>query len=270
MEIEVLMSTMSSHPMNIFLKSNIISDTIIVNQFEDFYVEHNKLEKCTCKIYSSNERGVGLSRNTALLRAERDICVMADDDMVYANDYQEIIKKAYLENPSADMIVFRVDEHNSEGVKIGVTKNKRLRFYNSLKYGTVTFTYRRESAIRNRIFFSTEFGGGSRYGSGEDSLFIWDFMKKKLKVYTCNEKIADVYTSESTWFEGYNEKYFYDKGALFYALSKWFSWLLIVQFLFRHRDTYSDKFRMSEVYTIMMSGLRDYRRKKPDKFAEMK
>ena len=42
----------------------------------------------------------------ALMRADADICLFADDDMVYEDNYVEIIENAFRDNPYADVIVF--------------------------------------------------------------------------------------------------------------------------------------------------------------------
>ena len=60
------------------------------------------------------------------------------------------------------------------------------------------------------------FGPGGIYSHGEDTLFIVDSLKKGLKVYGVNVLIGSASNSSSTWFNGYDEKYFFDKGALFY------------------------------------------------------
>src|SRR5699024_7943537 len=160
--------------------------------------------------------GVGLSRNNALMRATADICLMADDDMIYKDNYTDIVINAFKENPKADIIMFNVPIHKENGDTIvKVKKNERVRFYNSLRYGTVNIAFKKDSIIKKDVFFSLLFGGGARYGSGEDSLFIINSLKKGLKIYSCTEVIAEINDNGSTWFEGYNKKYFFDRGALF-------------------------------------------------------
>ena len=72
--------------------------------------------------------------------------------------------------------------------------------------------------LYNSISFSLLFGGGARYGSGEDSLFLQECFKAGMKVYRSPIKVADIRQDTSSWFTGYNDKYYRDKGALFAAL----------------------------------------------------
>ena len=66
---------------------------------------------------------------------------------------------------------------------------------------------RRESLLASGVTFSLLFGGGARYGSGEDSLFLKTFIDKGFSVYTAPVTIAEEKAGESTWFAGYNEKF---------------------------------------------------------------
>ncbi|WP_454861529.1 hypothetical protein [Peribacillus frigoritolerans] len=73
MELEVLVSTMHQKDMTIINKMNIIGNAIIINQCNNNDLkEINEKNRCI-KMYSFNERGIGLSRNTALMRAAADM-----------------------------------------------------------------------------------------------------------------------------------------------------------------------------------------------------
>ena len=66
-----------------------------------------------------------------------------------------------------------------------------------------------------------------------------------------------MYNKTSTWFKGYNEKYFFDKGALFTAISRRFRILLIMQYLLRHRGVLKD-IKFLEAIKLMLKGSKDY------------
>ena len=57
------------------------------------------------------------------------------------------------------------------------------------------------------------FGGGCLYGSGEDTLFIADCFRAGLTVYSHSYVLGQCAKDSSSWFTGYNGKFFYDKGA---------------------------------------------------------
>lgn len=258
MTLEMLISTLNCQDeLMLIKKMNISSDAILINQREEVYYKSINYKKNKIKIYGFNERGIGLSRNNALFRASGNICVFSDDDMIYTDDYKEKIEKAYNMYPDADMIVFNVNIQSGGQVRRTVKSYGRVSLFSCLRYGTVTFTVKRWSILKNNLSFSLLFGG-SKYASGEDSLFIWNVLKKKMKVYKVPLTIANVYNDNSSWFEGYNDKYFYDKGALFRALSPSFYKFMIIQFIIRKNKKFKN-YKILKLYKLMNKGSQDYR-----------
>ena len=78
-----------------------------------------------------------------------------------------------------------------------------------------------------------------------------------MKVYSIKTVIADVYNYDSSWFEGYTEKYFFDKGALFKALEPNLYPLLNLQFAIRKRKKFGSNKSIIEILKIMNKGSKD-------------
>ncbi|WIV12077.1 glycosyltransferase family A protein [Proteiniborus sp. MB09-C3] len=260
MKIEVLVSTMHQGDLSIADKMNIKGNAIIINQCDtNSYIER-KEDNRYIRMYSFDERGVGKSRNNALMRSDADVCVMADDDIVYVGNYEELIIKGFEKNPKADMIMFNAPNTDKSKYRLKVKKSGRIRFYNYFKFGTINIAFKREKILKSNIFFSLLFGGGARYSSGEDSLFIADCLKNGVKIYGDTSKIAEIHQNrDSTWFTGFNEKYFFDRGALFGALSRKLSWVLILQFAVRKHSMYKNELSFREALKYMWRGLKHYR-----------
>lgn len=256
--IQSLVSTMNQDVQILVKKMKIQTDSVVINQQTEYEFNGYDINGKSVKEYKVNEIGVGKSRNLALLRSDADVCLMADDDMVYTDDYLDIVQKAYRKYPDADMIIFNVRIHQDGKVMEKVKKNGKVKFYNSLKYGTVTFSFKKNSIHRRNIFFSLLFGGGAKYSNGEDSLFLWECLSKGLKVYSETEIIADVYNDNSTWFEGHNNKFFLDRGALFKALSPRFHKLLIYQFALRKHKQYSEEMSLADSIKLMNKGAMEF------------
>ena len=75
------------------------------------------------------------------------------------------------------------------------------------------------------------FGGGAPYSNGEDSLFFMDCIKKGFKVVAVSAVIGTEKTRKSTWFKGYDEKFFFDRGVLFHFLYGRFAKLWALRFV---------------------------------------
>lgn len=260
MTLQVLLSTYGQTDFNLLKKMNIQSDALVVNQgqeFSSYVVTHDnyKIQWINCQ-----EKGIGLSRNTALQRATADICLLSDDDVIYSDNYRSIVLEEFERFPQYDMIIFNLISTNPLRSEFINKKGHKVHLFNCLRYGAFRIAIRTTSYQRARLSVSQLFGGGSRFGSGEDSLFLVDCLKKRLRVYASEKIIGTVNHHISTWFSGYNHKYFYDKGALFAAMSAVFDWPLCVQFCIRHPEMLTE-FSCMQALRIMRIGAKDYKGK---------
>lgn len=241
-------------------KMNLQTDAIIGNQCDQNEVVHYDQDGCEYTYYSFNERGVGQNRNTALFRADADILVFSDEDMIFVDGYSKIIQNAYTELPDADGIIFNIETIGGEAQRRENRKVKRIRPWNFMNYGAARLSVRNISIRRENICFHREFGGGTRYSSGEDTLFIGEMLKKGLKLYTYPVTIGQVDQETSTWFRGYNEKYFYDKGALYKALLPEAAGVLCMIMLLKHWKTYrSSGLTMKKAAAAMAKGRKGFK-----------
>lgn len=236
---------------------NIDSDTIIINQCDKFDYQEFSRKGNMIKFLSFKERGIGLSRNTAFMRSDADICLFSDDDVEYIDGYEKIIIDEFNSNPNADIIFFNLPSKNPNRPEYLAKKFSRVRFYNSLRYGAFRIAIRRDKLIKSNISFSLLFGGGAKYSSGEDSLFVHQCIKAGLRAYSSPRVIGSVKQEESTWFNGYNEKFFYDKGALFKYLSPNMYYLLIIQFILRKYQSFKNNKSRLELIKITFNGTKD-------------
>lgn len=263
--VEVLCATMNQKDVYIkYEDMNINTDVVFANQSDYFAFEVKNIGKNEIKIITTNYRGVGNNRNLALLNATSDICIFADDDIRYMNDYEKNIERAYDELPDADIIVFNCISQSKERKKI--KKIHRVRYWNFMRYGTIRITAKTRSIKKHNLTFSELFGGGSKYCSGEDNLFLKEALDKGLKVYAYPCELLNVNEEKSTWFEGYNEKYFFDHGAWIQASFPKLKYILIFIFFLKFKIRNIDNDNIS--IRNMILGARGY--KKDMSFIEWK
>ena len=248
MKLEVMLSVMNLDKKKLD-KMNIKSKCTVINQCD-------KNSFCKYKnfnIYSYNERGTSNSRNRGLEHICEDIILLCDDDVVYNKNYEKLVLNEFKNNRDADVIFFNVESPNRPKRKL--KKRKRMHIYNSLNYATYNIAFRRKS-IKN-IKFNTMFGPGCKYSNGSDTMFIRDLYKNKLHVYSSPYYLGIAYNTKSTWFKGYNEKYFYNKGALFTAINPRIRHILILQYLLRHKEVLKD-IKFTKAYKLMLKGSKEY------------
>ena len=110
MTIQTLVSCVKQNMEEVAAKMNLQTDAIVINQCEkNDYLEYEHKGYTIC-CYDFKERGVGLSRNNALLRATADIVLFSDEDIVYEDGYAEKILAEFEKRPSADIRLFQVPD----------------------------------------------------------------------------------------------------------------------------------------------------------------
>ena len=258
MRIQVLVATMNQTDHSLVKRMNIQTDAIIGNQ-----CDRNEIEKFECEGHQYTylnfaERGVGLNRNNALMRADADVCLFADDDMVYKDGYADLIEKAFERHPDADILAFNLEESIAKDghfipKRKKIKKEARVNYLNCLRYGTARIAVRLKSIRINGIAFNLCFGGGTQFCHGEDNLFIINCLKNGLKMYSIPETIATLTEErESSWNGGFDERYVMDQGMLFRCMSKRFWKFLCLQDAFRRHSSY--KMNFFAAYKKMILG----------------
>ncbi len=215
MELEVLVATVQQSDLCLPEKMNLCQNTVIANQCGKWDYICSKTEGGRVQMLSSDTVGVGFNRNIGLHMAQAEIVLFADDDVTYYDPTLQGVIDAFRELPDADVIFFAMD-YTKDGQIFDRRRHptKRLHTWNSLRYGAARMAVRREAVMENRLTFSTLFGGGCLYSSGEDTLFILDALRCGLRVYSHSYVLGQCAKDSSSWFSGYSDKYFYDRGAL--------------------------------------------------------
>lgn len=259
MKVQVLASVMNQSVEQIGVQMNLGSDAVIINQCDRLGYEEMEYKGHRVRFFSFPERGIGKSRNEAILRADSDICLFSDEDIVYADGYEEAICREFEQNPRADMILFNI-EVEEERRTYHITQRKRVHWYNCGRYGAVSFAVRRDKLLASHVMFSLLFGGGAKYSNGEDSLFLKEFMKKGYKVYTAPITIGRECGKASTWFVGYHEKFFHDRGVLYHALYGRMASAMALRFLLAHKDKICKDCTVRQAFCWMREGIGEGKR----------
>lgn len=259
MRIETLVATVDQRDHSLVDKMNIQTDALIGNQGDRNSVEVFSKGNQKITYLNTDKRGVGRNRNLILENASADYCIFADDDMRFLDGYPETAEKAIRECPDGDVFIFNLYEKNPKRYRI--TQIQRVRWYNFARYGAARLVVRRQKLADAGIQFSLLFGGGARYGSGEDTIFLRECIKKRLKVYAVPYFLAEIdQNASSTWFQGYTAKFFQDKGALFACLYRIMWPVYIFRYLIRYRNRYRAEMHCTKAMRHMLSGGFAFRR----------
>lgn len=253
---QLLISTVNKTLETLISEMKIETEAIIVNQCEKIAYEESYINGHKIQFYSFAEHGVGLSRNTALMRATHEIALFSDEDISYVQGYEKLVEEEFKEHPEADILLFQFDvcaERKTYDTKVF----KRVYWYNSGRYPTFCMAIRVNRVKERNITFSLLFGGGALYSNGEDSLFLQECLKKGLKVYATPVLLGQEVARESTWFQGYTEKFFYDRGVLYKHLYNNIAYVISWRFLWKHRHKMCRTIPIKEAYKYMNQGIKN-------------
>lgn len=251
----ILLSCMYEKDKEIIKRSNIQSNCVIINQCDEDKKEQVKIkDNKTCLWINSKERGLSKSRNMAIENSKADICLIADNDEIFDDDVEEKILKVYQELPQADIIVFNLHNKPTK-LKNKIYKLKRLE---CLRVCSLQITFRRKSIAYNNLKFDIKLGAGTGNGAGEENKFLLDAYDKGLKIYHYPINIATMVDNESTWFNGYDEEYFYKHGMTTrYILGFWLSCAYALYFLIFKYGLYKQKISIFSATKSMLCGIFD-------------
>lgn len=237
MNIQTLVVTTKQQDHSLPEKMNIRTDAVIGNQCGRDEVTEFAYNGHTMRYVSSALQGVGANRNHTLMHAQGEICVLADDDMTFLPEYEKTVEEWFTKLPDADILIFNLEGGKKRYKHTAVCRINRLNYG---KFGAARLAFRLQPVRFAGVMFNTMFGGGCEYSCGEDTLFLRDCLRKGLKIYGVPASLASIVDGDSTWFHGYTDKFFFDKGVLYCALHKNMAGIHALVHCLRYRKKYKD------------------------------
>ena len=203
-------------------------------------------------------RGVGVNRNTCIKNAvEGDILLFSDEDIVYDPNYAEAVAKEYETHPEAEGILFNV--RVGEARRTYWNKDyKRVGYHNYGRYPAYSISVKREVLKKSGVLFPLEFGGGAKYINGEDSVFLHDLLEAGVRLYRSPVCLGEETVRESTWFKGYDDRFFISRGALYVRLYGRMAGFMGAVFLLRH-PYMIEEIGFIKAFALMKRGIREIR-----------
>lgn len=206
------------------------------------------------RMYATTQRGLTRSRNMAIRNATADICLICDDDEQFVDGYEQAILSAYSRLPQADVIIFKMTNRPASFDN----RIQRLRFPKTMKVSSWQISFRRERLLQSGIFFDEHLGAGTGNGGEEELKFLLDCQKAELKIYYVPVEIASVAQTESTWFHGFDERFFENRGATTrYILGPVLAGAYGVYYAVRKRGMYRQDISPQNALKATFRGIRE-------------
>lgn len=259
MTLEILLSCMKQKNFSLIDKMKLNTDILIINQTNENSYSERIIKNTKQRMISNTNKGLSHSRNDLLNNMNCDIGIICDDDVVYRPNYDFIILNAFQKIKDADIIVFNINPLNYKEKFFKEIKKIRKAPQNKY-YSSVQIAFKKESFYKANLWFNINFGSGSKFSSGEESLLLREARKKGLKIYEYPEIIADVDFSKSTWFKGFDEKFFYDKGAWLKAAYPKSNFIFKWYFIFKFFNINNCNLGIKEILKNINNGIRGYKK----------
>lgn len=177
------------------------------------------LQRGDIKIYYVEGKGLSKNRNNTMEHATADICLLADDDVMYKPEYIDHIFQTFEQQPDLDVACFRAETFQGDFLKSYPSTSFT---YSDRPYGyypsSVEIAYRRSRMIP-KLKFDERFGlGSSCLGCGEEEVWLHQVFKAGLRI--CYIPLTVVKTEKATT----GSRLFQDtalqraKGAVLYSI----------------------------------------------------
>ncbi len=260
--LQILISAVDKEPEALLECMNIGCDAVLVDQIiKDAEGRTNlpsdrevNIGGYKALILERKEKGVGKSRNTAFEHSDHEIIQFGDDDIVYLDGYADKVIAEFDAHPEADLILFNVKAQEGRETYWNEDFSK-VSWYNYGRYPAYAICARRGKLQEAGVRYSLLFGGGAPYMNGEDSLFLHDCLKAGLSLYRSPVHIGNETSGESTWFKGYTDKFFFDRGVLYHFLYGGAAFVWGFRFLFKNRKEMCKESGLLKSYRLLLKGI---------------
>lgn len=253
MKLEVLLSCMHQQDAELVRESRLTGDVLVVNQCDQEASWEEALPGGRVRMLSTTQRGLTKSRNMAIRNSQADVCLLCDDDEFFEPGYDDAILSTYQQLPQADVIIFKMKNRPASFDD----RIQRLWFPKTMKVSSWQISFRREALKKAHVFFDEHLGAGTGNGGEEELKFLLDCQRAGLKIYYVPQIIASVAQTESTWFHGFDEPFFENRGAttryiLGYALAVAYG----IYYVLRKRSMYRQDITPWRALKATLRGIR--------------
>lgn len=262
LSIDLLVSTMNYRPGALGKLLATVPDfvnVIVVNQVtENFEFEAKFQIELNATCYSFRERGLSRSRNRLISLATSDAFIISDDDVEFLPDAFERVVEAFSKNPRQEILTFKMLKPDGEPRKHYKLHPFQHNSFSIASVSSCEIAVRRKLLRSANISYDESFGLGAVYPMGEEVIFLRDCIQAGLKIRFVPIPISS-HPEESTGrkFSTASE---IARGALFYRLYGWPSYVLGFMFYFRKQHILAKSIGYSRAIRAYLRGIHDYKK----------
>ena len=208
MKLEVLVTTMHQKDISKYFDMNLQTDAVIANQSDFEVFEVYDINNSKAKFVTTSTSGLSKNRNIAISK----------------------IIEEFKNHPKADAIKFNINCISKRKIAMESIKEFHKPSRKEVtSWGVVGLVIKTDVLKEKSLKFNERFGAGVENFCGEDSIFLQEIFKKKVNLYASPKFIAEIDQTDSTWFEGHNEKFFTVGGMVLNEIYPLLSYVLVIR-----------------------------------------
>lgn len=193
----------------------------------------DRFSKGDISIIKSDTIGLTKSRNEAVKYSTGKLLLISDDDVLYSND---LVNKILLskEKFDFDIALFKASvSGDTSDFRVYPNQTKKLGRVDCLHACSIEMVLDRRVIEHNQELFNINFGIGSEFLCGEESILLFDMLRKKKNLYFINEYIVS-HPKESTATGSINvDEVLKAKGAVYrYGFGFFLGFILMLRLAF--------------------------------------
>lgn len=262
LDIEILISTMNKKSLDFLLPMFPFShfsnfSILIVNQTHEDSLLTSSYP--SIKVINSFEKGLSKSRNLALQNATKQLCLIADDDIIYFPDFEKEIVNAFNTFSDAAIITFNHQRIGLDKPQKAINEVYKHTLKSIWNVSSIEIAFCLDDIKRNNIVFNEYFGLGSVFETAEEFLFLRRSLTRNLKLYFCPSILVSHPQLSSGMHEG-QDKLIFARTALFYKTKGKLVYLWLVKYLFfLYRNNYIENKECIDKFKTGISGIKKYK-----------
>lgn len=232
---------------------------IICHQSNGSSMEHLFTTRDDINYIKDNGRGLSRSRNLCIQASTAEILLIADDDVIYEDNFASTIINAFNASPKADIICFQARITGSETLyRKYPTQKKWLKNYKKHRPSSIEIAIR-NCSIRKLPKFNERFGVGAEFPIAEDSIFMIETFRTAAKVLFYPAVIVS-HPYESTRLKKFTCPHTIKAIGAYYAHLYWkpIALTMITYNALKNRNKYSFNFTFIEYISYLFNGYIDY------------
>lgn len=209
------------------------------------------------RVINSRDFGLSKSRNLAIKNSSKEICLIADDDVVFLENLAIKVIGKYNLHEKADVIIFQTITTKGQSYRnypLGNLKKKQLKDALSIE-----ISFKTKFLKKHNITFNELFGLGAKFSDTENVHFLNDLADHNAKIIGVKDAIVN-HQPYSSSDDIASESLMYARGASFYKRFGVFAYLYVIKYgYFLLRKNYITINQLKPKMQAMLKGIADYK-----------